>query len=116
MIRVDKYKHKERGTDPKKLYYIEQDGTILSLTESELQKIACDLNTLGLLHVVGRSEQLNTDLENEVFNNYKDWATNDDVEEHYVGASILYELKTIAYGKGSSSERLEEIKEKLSSK
>jgi len=33
-----------------------------------------------------------------------------------VGGSFLYELKTIAYGKGSSSERLEEIKEKLSSK
>ena len=33
-----------------------------------------------------------------------------------VGGSFLYELKTIAYGKGSSSERLEEIKKKLSSK
>jgi hypothetical protein len=33
--------------------------------------------------VVGRSEQLNTDLENEVFNNDKDWATNDDVDEHF---------------------------------
>lgn len=33
-----------------------------------------------------------------------------------VGGSFLYELKTIAYGKGLSSERLEEIKEKLFSK
>ena len=33
-----------------------------------------------------------------------------------VGGSFLYELKTIAYGKGSCSERMEEMKEKLSSK
>jgi hypothetical protein len=38
---------------------------------------------LDLFAVVGRSKQLNTDLENEVFNNDKDWASNDDVDEYF---------------------------------
>ncbi len=47
MIRIDKYTHKERGTDPQKEYYIDQDGTRLSLTKVELEKMVCDLNLLG---------------------------------------------------------------------
>ena len=58
MIRIDKYTEVDRGADPKKEYYIDQDGTRLSLTKVELEKIACDLNLLGIAGVVGQSEQL----------------------------------------------------------
>ena len=52
----------------------------LSTTKSLIKEIE---QALRIHDVVGRSKQLNTDLENEVFNNDKDWATNDDVEEHF---------------------------------
>ena len=57
MIRIDKYADIDRGANPKKKYYIDQDGTRLSLTRVELEKIACDLNLLGIANVVGQSKQ-----------------------------------------------------------
>ena len=53
MIRIDKYKEIDRGANPDKQYYIEQDGTRLSLTKVELEKIACDLNLLDIADVSG---------------------------------------------------------------
>ena len=58
MIRIEKYTNIDRGANPDNEYYIDQDGTRLSLTKVELEKIACDLNLLGIADVVGQSEQL----------------------------------------------------------
>jgi hypothetical protein len=52
----------------------------ISMLQIELGSIKQQGN---IANVVGRSEQLNTDLEREMFNNDKDWATNDDVDEHF---------------------------------
>jgi hypothetical protein len=48
MIRIDKYTSIDRGADPTKEYYINQDGTYLSLTKAELEKLASDLKLLGI--------------------------------------------------------------------
>jgi hypothetical protein len=43
MIKIDKYTSIDRGADHSKEYYINQNGTYLSLTKVELEKIASDL-------------------------------------------------------------------------
>ncbi len=60
MIRIDKYTNIDRGADPTKEYYINQNGTYLSLTKTELEKVSSDLKLLGIGAVSGRSELLAT--------------------------------------------------------
>lgn len=48
MIKVDKYTNIDIGADPTKKYYINQNGTYISLTKVELEKIASDLKLLGI--------------------------------------------------------------------
>jgi hypothetical protein len=48
MIRIDKYTNIDRGSDPTKEYYINQNGTYLSLTKAELEKLSSDLKLLGV--------------------------------------------------------------------
>jgi hypothetical protein len=52
MIRIDKYTNIDRGADPTKEYYINQNGTYLSLTKAELEKLASDLKLLGIGPVI----------------------------------------------------------------
>lgn len=52
MIKVDKHKSIDRGADPNKEYYINQNGTYISLTKAELEKIASDLKLLGIADVI----------------------------------------------------------------
>ena len=72
------------------LYFVrdlDTDRNMFIGTMDECKQFQIDYNKakaiLGLFAVSGQSEQLNTDLENEVFNNNKDWATNEDVDEHF---------------------------------
>lgn len=48
MIVLDKYINIDRGADPDKKYYINQNGAYISLTKEELEKIASDLKKLGI--------------------------------------------------------------------
>lgn len=48
MIKLDKYINIDRGADPNKKYYINQNGVYISLTKEELEKIASDLKKLGI--------------------------------------------------------------------
>jgi hypothetical protein len=52
MIKVDKYTNIDRGADPTKEYYINQNGTYLSLTKAELEKIVSDLKLLSIAAVM----------------------------------------------------------------
>ena len=52
MIKVGKYTNIDRGADPNKEYYINQNGTYISLTKAELEKIASDLKLLGIADVI----------------------------------------------------------------
>lgn len=57
MIRIEQTTKARRKLFPSDEYCINKNGEYFYLTKVELQKMACDLNLLGIGDVVGRSEQ-----------------------------------------------------------
>lgn len=53
MIKVGKYINIDRGADSAKEYYINHNGTYISLTKAELEKMSSDIKLLEIGDVIG---------------------------------------------------------------